>query len=82
MAERMTEARRALLEVARPYLRAKATYEQRRDEIHAAIFKAVRAGESKSQVARDTGYTREYVTDLVKTLEKREAETGSVSLVE
>jgi CRP-like cAMP-binding protein len=71
MAERMTEARRALLEVARPYLRAKAVYEQRRDDVHAAIIKAVHEGVSKSQVARDTGYTREYVTDLVK---KAEAE--------
>jgi CRP-like cAMP-binding protein len=31
----------------------------------------VHEGVSKSQVARDTGYTREYVTDLVK---KAEAE--------
>lgn len=80
VADKMTDARRALLEVARPYLRAKATYEQRRDEVKIAIIKAARDGVSKSQIARDTGYTREYVTDLVKDFDKREAEAAQSSI--
>lgn len=73
MAEKAGEARRALLEATRSFVRAKKAYEGRRDELHAAIVAAVRSGETKSQVARDTGYTREYVTALVVEADKRDA---------
>jgi hypothetical protein len=66
-----SEAKLALLSAARAYRRAEATLKRRREELHAAILRSTAAGETKSQIARDTGYTREYVTALISDAEKQ-----------
>lgn len=51
-------------EAAKAYRRAETVLNQRRDELHRAIVDAVAGGMSKSEAARRSGYTREYVTKL------------------
>lgn len=61
----VSKARADLLVAARRFRAARSAMDRSRDQLHAAIVTAVASGETKSQVARDTGYTREYVTELV-----------------
>ena len=56
---------KTLEDAARAFQRARATLARRREELHAAIAQAVASGMSKSEVARRTGYTREYVAKIV-----------------
>jgi CRP-like cAMP-binding protein len=58
-------ARVELLAAARAHQRAKAAVERTREVLHARIVRAGAAGMTKSQIGRDTGYTREYVTKLL-----------------
>lgn len=68
------EAKLALLTAARAYKRAEAAYLQRREELHAAILRSdATGGTTKSQIARDTGYTREYVSALIADAKKKQA---------
>jgi len=67
----MTDARASIArasdldKVAKAHQRAKRTYEDRRAELHTAIVESVtRLGMSKSEAARISGYTREYVAKL------------------
>lgn len=62
-----TEEEQRLERAARAYRRAEKTLSDRRGELHEAVTAAVSAGMSKSEAARRTGYTREYVTTLVST---------------
>lgn len=73
MADKVSDMRRTLIAAARKFRQNERAMERSREQLHAAIVAAVRSGETKSQVARDTGYTREYVTALVADVEKREA---------
>lgn len=59
------QARAELLAAARAFKRADAVMKQRREALRNAIVRSGSAGETKSQIARDTGYTREYVTTLL-----------------
>lgn len=66
-----TDAQVALLAAARDYKRAQIAMESKRRRLWAAIFDADAAGVSKSQIARDCGLTREYVTVLLGDDKKR-----------
>lgn len=51
--------------VAKAYVRAKRTYEDRRADLHRAVVEAVNLlGMSKSEAARISGYSREYVARI------------------
>ncbi len=67
------QARRELIAASRAFERAKAVLDRRRAELHARIVVAAQAEITKSQIARDTGYTREYVTKLVDDAKDRAA---------
>lgn len=60
-----TDEEQRLERATRAYRRAERTLSDRRSELHQAVTAAVAAGMSKSEAARRTGYTREYVTTLV-----------------
>jgi hypothetical protein len=49
----------------RAFRRAEQVASERRKELHNAIVEAVAGGMSKSEAARRTGYTREYVAKIV-----------------
>lgn len=54
-----------LKKVAKAHQRAKQAFEDRRAELHAAVVESVtKFGMSKSEAARISGYTREYVAKL------------------
>lgn len=53
-----------LEQATRAFRRAEDVLNRRRAELHAAIAQAVTDGMSKSEVARRTGYTREYVAKI------------------
>lgn len=73
------QAQRELLDAARAFERAKAALNRQRTELHRRIVAASRAGNTKSQIARDTGYTREYVTKLIDDAAKLEAQPDEVN---
>ncbi len=51
--------------IARSYRRAKATLAERRADLHQAVISSVTLhGMSKSEAARLSGYTREYVAKI------------------
>ena len=54
-----------LEDAARAFRRAEETLRKRRVELHSAIAEAVAGGMSKSEAARRTGYTREYVAKIL-----------------
>lgn len=54
-----------LEQATRAFRRAEETLNKRRAELHNAITQAVASGMSKSEAARRTGYTREYVAKIV-----------------
>lgn len=53
-----------LEDATRAFRRAEDVLQKRRTELHAAIAEAVARGMSKSEAARRTGYTREYVAQI------------------
>lgn len=68
-ADRSEEA--AVLDRAtRAFRRTEETYERQRRELWEAILAAEARGMSKSEIARRTGYTREYVTELLTRLKR------------
>ncbi len=62
----------AIDEATKAFTRVEAQYERLRAELHAAIVAAVRAGVSKAEAGRRGGYSREYVTALVKDADQRD----------
>lgn len=60
-----TPLRRELLTAATEFEQAEQALDRCRARLHQLIVASVRSGVSMAQVARDTGYTREYVSALV-----------------
>ena len=64
----------ALDEARRTFDRIEAQLEKQRDVLKAAIVRAVRGGDMpKAEAGRRSGYSREYVTALVKAAEEQRA---------
>lgn len=61
----------AIDEAARVYDKAEAAFNRAREELHRRIVAAVRVGVSRAEAARRSGYTREYVSGLVKAAEEK-----------
>ncbi|MDG4791978.1 hypothetical protein O7626_39890 [Micromonospora sp. WMMD1102] len=62
----------ALDEAARAFQRTEALLDRQREDLWNKIVAACRAGMSKAEAARRTGYSREYVSDLVKAANERD----------
>ena len=67
----------ALDEARRTFDRTERQLERLRDELKCAVIAAVRAGMSKAEAGRRSGYSREYVTTLVKAADADRMPTGS-----
>lgn len=54
----------SLARTAKAFRRAEAKLEEQRRTLHEQIVATVKRGQTKSEVARRTGYTREYVARI------------------
>lgn len=72
----------ALDDAARAFQRTEALLDKQREALHAAIVKACRANMSKAEAARRTGYSREYISDLVNAADRRDAEAAAAEGLE
>lgn len=71
------ETKAAVVAAAKAYRRAKATADDRRAVLADAIRQAHAAGDQQSDIARASGYTREYVARVLDKGKKRpDAEPG------
>lgn len=62
----------ALDDAARAFQRTESLLDRQREDLWNKIVLACRAGMSKAEAARRTGYSREYISDLVNAANKRD----------
>jgi hypothetical protein len=72
-----TPEAKALDEVAREFNRVEAQLERLRERLKLRAVEAVRAGMSKAEAGRRAGYSREYVSALVKAADERDGTTAA-----